>query len=131
MISLDMYYTKDINFSLDIEAYESFIGGDIKIGYAIEAEINKADGSNNQFTVELTMTLNYDKSVETIPLKMKATVLGIFASDDEIENDVPDMVGFEASNLLYPYLRTVFLSMTSGANISPLPLPISISEFRK
>jgi len=97
-------------------------GAIVELSPIITKEISEPEG--NSFFTTLNLKIENEEDPDSLPFKLEISITGWF----EVEVDDPeckdDLMKNNSIVILLPFLRSLVTTVTAGANIPPLVLPV-------
>mgnify|MGYP003400903537 CR=1 FL=1 len=115
------YFANKILFELN-DKYENEDGKVIELNPIINKEIS--DCEDKKFSSTLSIKIDNEEEPNTLPFKLEISITGLFEVDVEDPDCKDSLVKNNSIIILLPYLRSLVTSVTAGANIPPLVLPV-------
>lgn len=108
----------------DMEYHNNHLpGGNFDFSPEIFRRIGKT--RNNKYFTELLFVLKNTKE-KPFPIDITLKIKGIFdcESISKDEKEIEKFLEIDATNLLYPYLRSTITTITSASLVPPIVLPV-------
>ncbi len=118
-MKLSIYAVDKMSFMLN-KSFKSTPGEKIQIKPIFNREITKLDPNRMMLTVSVSLN-NLEKE---IPFYLDVQISGVFESPDWEDPETNQFIITNATNVLYPYLRTIVTTLTANGNVPPYILPI-------
>lgn len=115
------YFANKILFEIN-DNYENKDGKVIELNPIINKEIS--DCEDKKFSSTLSIKIENEEEPNTLPFKLEISITGLFEVDVEDPDCKDSLVKNNSIIILLPYLRSLVTSVTAGANIPPLVLPV-------
>lgn len=125
---LQKHWVDNINYSLDINKYESCLGKTININPEFKRDIIEVDTDNAIVKLSIKITNENDA-----PFDVNVTICGLFECKGwKDTNEGQDFIKFTSVQVLFPYLRQIVSTITGLSNIQQYVLPIiNVFDFFK
>lgn len=97
----------------------------------IRRTFGKLNNGNNKYGVEF-MVLIEDQPEHRSPINLRVRITGIFEIEGEnCEDEINRFLKQQGVQIVYPYLRSLVSSITAGAMVPPIMLPIiNVLDFK-
>lgn len=120
---LNSYLINDVILKTALKPNES-VTLESKCRYSLSKREDHEDEIHSELKVEITSKSSKRK------FRLEATITGEFIAEKELwENE--EELQQSTMNLLYPYLRTFVLNLTTNSGLPPLILPIKPLDIQK
>lgn len=88
----------------------------------LKKAINKMDDTMYAVALKMEVKNTEDKP---FPFNMICEIQGVFdISDESNEKDINDFLNKQGVQILFPYLRSLIMTVTTNSFVSPLVLPV-------
>ncbi|MGE4321186.1 MAG: protein-export chaperone SecB [Acholeplasmataceae bacterium] len=118
-MKLSIYAVDKMSFMLN-KSFKPTPGEKIQIKPIFNREITKLDPNRMMLTLSVSLN-NLEKE---IPFYLDVQISGVFEVPDWEDPDTNQFIITNATNVLYPYLRTIVTTLTANGNVPPYILPI-------
>ena len=113
--------TEELSFKLNRVKIEPNQRLDIKPQFS--RQVRKANDNNKLNFIALSVKIE-STDAEPKPFDINVTVVGVFELEKEASQSEERSFVIDATQMLYPYLRSAVTNLTAQAYIAPLNLPV-------
>ena len=89
----------------------------------ISRKIGNSINQPNKYGIEMEVVIK-DEKTNRFPINLKVRITGLFEIEGATEENIKTFLKTQGTQMLYPYLRTLVSTITAGAFMPAITLPI-------